>query len=92
MRVLLELGIRAGLLTAHQQINAAGQQQPTTGNFMKWFFPIFSVWICLSSTAAFAAYWVFVNLWSIVTNFAINKYLDAKTAPIVDTEKEAIQP
>lgn len=67
-------------------------QNAANGKFMQWFFPIFSVWICLSSTAAFAAYWVFVNVWSIVTNFAINKYLDAKTAPIVDTEKEAIQP
>ena len=67
-------------------------QNAANGKFMKWFFPIFSVWICLSSTAAFAAYWVFVNLWSIVTNFAINKYLDAKAVPIVDTEKEAIQP
>jgi membrane protein insertase Oxa1/YidC/SpoIIIJ len=71
---------------------AENTQNAANGKFMKWFFPIFSVWICLSSTAAFAAYWVFVNLWSIVTNFAINKYLDAKTAPIVDDEKEAIQP
>ena len=67
-------------------------QNAANGKFMKWFFPIFSVWICLSSTAAFAAYWVFVNVWSIVTNFVINKYLDAKAVPIVDTEKEAIQP
>ena len=71
---------------------ASSQNSATNGAFMKWFFPIFSVWICLSSTAAFAAYWVFVNVWSIVTNFVINKYLDAKTTQIVDTEKEAIQP
>ncbi len=73
-------------------IASESTQNAANGKFMKWFFPIFSVWICLSSTAAFAAYWVFVNLWSIVTNFAINKYLDAKAVPIVDTEKEAIQP
>ena len=71
---------------------SANTQNAANGKFMKWFFPIFSVWICLSSTAAFAAYWVFVNLWSIVTNYAINKYLDAKTVQIVDDEKEAIQP
>ncbi|MBE5790945.1 MAG: YidC/Oxa1 family membrane protein insertase [Clostridiales bacterium] len=71
---------------------AENTQSAANGKFMKWFFPIFSVWICLSSTAAFAAYWVFVNVWSIVTNFAINKYLDAKAPQIVDDEKEAIQP
>ena len=71
---------------------AENTQNAANGKFMKWFFPIFSVWICLSSTAAFSAYWVFVNLWSIVTNFAINKYLEAKTPQIVDDEKEAIQP
>ncbi|MBQ3078941.1 MAG: YidC/Oxa1 family membrane protein insertase [Clostridia bacterium] len=68
-------------------------QKGGTGAFMKWFFPIFSVWICISSTAAFAIYWVFVNIWSIVTNFAINKYLDAKDKKTqVVTEKEALQP
>ena len=71
---------------------SASSQNAGSGKFMKWFFPIFSVWICLSSTAAFAAYWVFVNVWSIVTNYAINKYLDAKKPQIVDDEKEAIQP
>ena len=93
----LALPILAGLTQVLQSKimnskDSAGQSGGTNGAFMKWFFPIFSVWICLSSTAAFAAYWVFVNVWSIVTTFAINKYLDAKQPQIVDTEKEAIQP
>ncbi len=72
----------------------AGSNKGGSGAFMKWFFPIFSVWICLSSTAAFAIYWVFVNIWGIVTNFAINKYLDKKENKNiqVESEKEALQP
>ncbi len=57
-----------------------GQQQPNTGNFMKWFFPIFSLWICAGYNAAFALYWVTGNLIAMATNFGINKYLDHKDA------------
>ena len=32
-------------------------------------------WICWSSTAAFAIYWVFVNVWSIVSSYGINFFL-----------------
>ena len=58
--------------------NANGEQQPNTGNFMKWFFPLFSLWICLSYTAAFALYWVVSNLIHLVQNQLINWYLDRK--------------
>ena len=53
-----------------------GQPQQNTGAFMKWFFPIFSLWICASSTAAFALYWVVTNLFSLATNQLINWKLD----------------
>ena len=56
--------------------NAEGQQQPGTGNFMKWFFPLFSLWICASSNAAFALYWVITNIFSLFTNLFINWKLD----------------
>lgn len=52
--------------------NANGQQQPNTGAFMKWFFPIFSLWICATSNAAFAVYWVVTNLFSLATTQLIN--------------------
>ena len=78
---------------------SANNQKGSTGKFMKWFFPIFSVWICLSSTAAFAIYWVFVNVWTIATSFGINKYLEfreKKSGLIQDDDttqkKEALQP
>ncbi len=65
---------------------ANGQQQPGTGAFMKWFFPLFSLWICASSNAAFALYWVVTNLFSLVTNQLINWKLDA------DEKKAAANP
>ncbi len=52
------------------------QQQQATNGFMKWFFPIFSLWICSSSNAAFALYWVVSNLFSLITTQLINWKLD----------------
>ena len=53
---------------------------------MKWFFPLFSLWICASSNAAFALYWVVTNLFSLVTNQLINWKLNA------DEKKAATNP
>ncbi len=52
--------------------------QPNTGKFMQWFFPLFSLWICIGYSAAFALYWVAGNLVSMGQTFLINKYLDMK--------------
>lgn len=52
------------------------QQQQATNGFMKWFFPIFSLWICSSSNAAFATYWVVSNVFSLITTQLINWKLD----------------
>ena len=54
------------------------QQQQATSGFMKWFFPLFSLWICASSTAAFALYWVVTNLFGMASNYLINWHLDRK--------------
>lgn len=54
------------------------QSQQSTSNFMKWFFPLFSLWICAGYNAAFAIYWVASNLFAMAETFAINKYLDMK--------------
>lgn len=56
----------------------AAKKQASTGAFMKWFFPIFSLFICATSNAAFALYWVTSNLIAMAQNFGINKYLDMK--------------
>ena len=63
-----------------------GNSQPTdpsapgasTGKFMQYFFPIFSLIICFSYSAAFALYWVAGNLVSMGQTYVINKYLDKK--------------
>ena len=62
------------------QAQPAAQGQPNTGKFMQYFFPIFSLIICLSYSAAFALYWVAGNLVSMGQTYAINKILDKKEA------------
>ena len=84
-------------LSTKLQPTAADTSANTSGSgkFMKWFFPIFSVWICISSNAAFAIYWVFVNAWSIVSTIIINKMLDKEFAAKGNSsqpEKEALRP
>ncbi|MBR3240631.1 MAG: YidC/Oxa1 family membrane protein insertase [Oscillospiraceae bacterium] len=68
------------IMGGNQAQQPAAQGQPNTGKFMQYFFPIFSLIICLSYSAAFALYWVAGNLVSMGQTFAINKYLDKKEA------------
>ena len=65
-------------LMGGNQAQPAVEGQPNTGKFMQWFFPLFSMWICLGYSAAFALYWVAGNLVSMGQTFVINKYLDKK--------------
>ena len=67
------------IMGMNQQPAAQGQGAGT-GKFMQYFFPIFSMVICLSYSAAFALYWVAGNLVSMGQTYAINKYLDKKEA------------
>ena len=62
-----------------------GQQQPAaqgsaagSGKFMQYFFPIFSLVICLGYSAAFSLYWVFSGVATMVQTIIINKWLDNK--------------
>lgn len=63
-------------------------QQKSTGNFMKWFFPIFTLWLCFSYTAAFALYWVASNLIAMAQTWGMNKYLDAKEQKAADAQAQ----
>ena len=54
---------------------AAGQQAGMTG-FMKYFFPLFSVFITLTSNAGFALYWVVSNLIATGLNVLITQHYD----------------
>lgn len=48
--------------------------------FMKWFFPLFSVWICASSNSAFSIYWMMSNVIAIIQQVVINRVLDREDA------------
>ena len=61
-------------MNAGQQSSNA--QQASTNKFMQWFFPLFSLWICASSNAVFALYWVFINVFQIAQQFIIGKLID----------------
>ena len=73
------------------KITGTSQGQPqdpnspgaSTGKFMTWFFPIFSLVICFGYSSAFALYWVMGNLVSMVQTVIINRILD-------DREKKAL--
>lgn len=69
-----------GKLTEEQKL--AKQNDPNAMNqgFMKWFFPLFSLWICATSNSAFSIYWVIVNIYMILETLLLNKYFDAQDA------------
>ena len=75
------------IMGTNQQPAAEGQGAGT-GKFMQYFFPIFSLVICLSYSAAFALYWVAGNLVSMGQTYAINKYLDNKEKTAGDVAGE----
>ncbi len=83
---LLILPVMAGLsqvlMTKMNPAASTGNQDsvnnPLGGGFMKYFFPLFSVYICLSSNAGFALYWVVANLFATLSSVLIAAYLDKK--------------
>lgn len=64
--------------TQPQQPTTGDAQAAGTGKFMKYFFPLFSLWICFSYNAGFSIYWVTANIIAGVQGFALNKYFDAQ--------------
>ena len=61
--------------------NQQAQQQNTdasasTNKFMTWFFPIFSLVICLGYSSAFALYWVTGNLVMMAQTIIFNRMLE----------------
>ena len=76
------------VLSAVSQIvmtKVTGGQQPQgndqsaqTGKFLMWFFPIFSLVICVGYSSAFALYWVAGNVFMMGQTLLINKMLDEK--------------
>ena len=52
------------------------QTNPMNSPMMKWFFPIFSLWICATSNAAFSIYWMAANVIQIVQQVAVNAWFE----------------
>ena len=69
------------LMSAMQPTQAtsdANQQAQANSNFMKWFFPLFSLFVCSGYSAVFSLYWVMGNVIAAVQTVGINWYLDRK--------------
>lgn len=69
--------IQSGKQTEEQKLAQQNDSSNAMNSgFMKWFFPLFSVWICTTSNSAFSIYWMAVNIISILQTVGINWYLD----------------
>ena len=76
-------------MNENQQTQQNNSQGAGMNTFMKYFFPILSVFWCLTSNAGFAVYWVTstIAMWaqSVITT-KINEKQDAKKAQTVSGE------
>jgi YidC/Oxa1 family membrane protein insertase len=71
--------IAGASLFIQQKINTKlnpSMSEQQGGKMMLYFFPIFSIYICVISSAAFAIYWVAANLYALVQLIVVNKLLD----------------
>lgn len=68
----------ATLLQPNSATTDANSQAGGMNKIMKWGFPIFSLYICATSNASFALYWVISNVISTVQSLVMNKILDAR--------------
>ena len=77
---------------APAQSNDVSAEQQAANNamnsgFMKWFFPLFSLYICAQYNAAFAIYWMAANVIQIIQQVAVNYFLDRKDKQaVIETE------
>ena len=73
---LMACGTQLLMTATTQQQQPAAEGQPDTGKFMKYFFPVFSLFICASSNAGFALYWVISNLFAWAEQLVFNKMFE----------------
>ena len=64
------------MMTLSQPQQPAANGQAGTGQFMKYFFPLFSLWICSSYNALFSLYWVVSNLFAWIQSLILNKVFE----------------
>ena len=82
-----------GTTQPKQDGNAPQEQQPgadaMNSGFMKWFFPLFSLWICAGYNAAFAIYWMAANVIQIAQQAVVNWYFNRKDQQAALEEEDA---
>ena len=78
------------LMPLSQPQPAADPNNPaaSTNKFMKYFFPLFSLWICSSYNAIFALYWVVSNVFAWVQGLVMNKMFEKMDENQVETAGE----
>ena len=78
------------LMTLSQPQPAADPNNPaaSTNQFMKYFFPLFSLWVCSSYNAIFALYWVVGNVFAWVQGLVMNKMFEKMDENQVETAGE----
>lgn len=78
------------LMTLSQPQPAADPNNPaaSTNKFMKYFFPLFSLWICSSYNAIFALYWVVSNVFAWVQGLVMNKMFEEMDENQLETAGE----
>ena len=73
--------IAGGSLFLQQKLTAAAGQagpQQQQMKFMLYFFPLFSIYICATSTTAFAIYWLASNVYAVGQQLIINYIISKK--------------
>ena len=88
---LLMTQLMNGKKTPEQKAQEAAQKaqeqtNPMNSPIMKWFFPLFSVWICATSNAAFSIYWMAANVIQIAQQLAVNWWFDRQDAKEAATQ------
>ena len=63
-----------------QESSAAEAANAMNSPVMKWFFPIFSIYICATSNAAFSIYWMAANVIQIIQQLAVNAWFERQDA------------
>lgn len=78
------------LMTLSQPQTTADPNNPAAGTnkFMKYFFPLFSLWICSSYNAIFALYWVVSNVFAWVQGLVMNKMFEKMDENQLETAGE----
>ena len=78
------------LMTLSQPQPAADPNNPaaSTNKFMKYFFPLFSLWVCSSYNAIFALYWVVSNVFAWVQGLVMNKMFEKMEENQLETAGE----